>query len=91
MSDESPVGTSRCRRFASIRLRIQIVPGVEGGMTKPMRDGIQMRVFEATEEHLRPDMPLAVIAGKNHGCGSRNRSLVRWSSWRASEAAKRIQ
>ena len=56
--------------FANIRLRNRIVPGVEGGETKLMPDGKQMRVFEAAEEYLRRDVPLAVIAGKNYGCGS---------------------
>ena len=56
--------------FANIRLRNQIVPGVEGGMTKLMPEGTQMRIFEAAEEYLRREVPLAVIAGKNYGCGS---------------------
>jgi len=56
--------------FANIRLRNQIVPGVEGGMTKLMPEGTQMRIFEAAEAYLRRDVPLAVIAGKNYGCGS---------------------
>lgn len=56
--------------FANIRLRNQIVPGVEGGMTKLMPEGTQMRIFEAAEEYLRRNVPLAVIAGKNYGCGS---------------------
>ena len=56
--------------FANIRLRNRIVPGVEGGETKLMPDGKQMRVFEAAMEYLRRDVPLAVIAGKNYGCGS---------------------
>jgi aconitate hydratase len=56
--------------FANIRLRNRIVPGVEGGETKLMPEGKQMRVFEAAKEYLRRDVPLAVIAGKNYGCGS---------------------
>jgi aconitate hydratase len=56
--------------FANIRLRNRIVPGVEGGVTKLMPEGTQMRVFEAAEEYLRRDVPLAIIAGKNYGCGS---------------------
>lgn len=45
------------------------MPGVVGGETKLMPDGRQMRVFEAAEEYLRCGVPLAVIAGKNYGCG----------------------
>lgn len=56
--------------FANIRLRNRIVPGVEGGMTKLMPEGTQMRVFEAATEYLKRNTPLTVIAGKNYGCGS---------------------
>jgi len=56
--------------FANIRLRNRIVPGVEGGITRLMPEGTQMRVFEAAEEYLRRGTPLTVIAGKNYGCGS---------------------
>jgi aconitate hydratase len=56
--------------FANIRLRNRMVPGVEGGVTKLMPEGSQMRVFEAATEYLHRGVPLAVIAGKNYGCGS---------------------
>ncbi len=56
--------------FANIRLRNRIVPGVEGGVTKLMPEGKQMRVFEAAETYLQRGVPLVVIAGKNYGCGS---------------------
>ncbi|MET3515099.1 aconitate hydratase [Pseudacidovorax sp. 1753] len=56
--------------FANIRLRNRIVPGVEGGFTRVMPEGSQMRVFEAAVEYMRRDVPLTVIAGKNYGCGS---------------------
>jgi aconitate hydratase len=47
-----------------------MVPGVEGGLTRLMPEGTQMRVHEAALEYLRRGTPLAVIAGKNYGCGS---------------------
>jgi aconitate hydratase len=56
--------------FANIRLRNRIVPDVEGGFTKVMPDGEQMRVFEAAQAYLKRGTPLVVIAGKNYGCGS---------------------
>ena len=56
--------------FANIRLRNRIVPGVEGGYTRLMPGGEQMRIFEAAQEYLRRGTPLVVIAGKNYGCGS---------------------
>ncbi|MCG2594415.1 aconitate hydratase AcnA [Ramlibacter sp. XY19] len=56
--------------FANIRLRNRMVPGVEGGVTRLLPEGTQMRVFEAAVQYLRRGVPLAVIAGKNYGCGS---------------------
>ena len=56
--------------FANIRLRNAIVPGVEGGFTRLMPDGTQMRIFEAAEAYLARGVPLVVVAGKNYGCGS---------------------
>ena len=56
--------------FANIRLRNRIVPGVEGGHTRLMPEGTQMRIFEAAQEYLRRGVPLTVIAGRNYGCGS---------------------
>jgi aconitate hydratase len=56
--------------FANIRLRNQMVPGVEGGVTRLMPEGEQMRIFEAAETYLERQVPLAVLAGKNYGCGS---------------------
>ncbi|WP_094853626.1 aconitate hydratase AcnA [Bordetella genomosp. 10] len=56
--------------FANIRLRNQMVPGVEGGVTRLMPEGEQMRIFEAAEVYLERQVPLVVLAGKNYGCGS---------------------
>jgi aconitate hydratase len=56
--------------FANIRLRNRIVPGVEGGFTRVMPDGEQMRIFEAAQAYMDRGTPLVVIAGKNYGCGS---------------------
>jgi aconitate hydratase len=47
-----------------------MVPGVEGGVTKLMPEGKTLRVFDAALEYLRRGVPLAVIAGRNYGCGS---------------------
>jgi aconitate hydratase len=56
--------------FANIRLRNRMVPGVEGGITRLLPEGTQMRVYEAALEYMKRDVPLAVIAGRNYGCGS---------------------
>ncbi|MEN9545169.1 MAG: aconitate hydratase 1 [Pseudomonadota bacterium] len=56
--------------FANIRLRNRMVPGVEGGFTRLLPDGHQMRIFEAAEAYLTRAVPLTVIAGRNYGAGS---------------------
>jgi aconitate hydratase len=56
--------------FANIRLRNRMVPGVEGGVTRLLPEDTRMRIHEAAAEYLRRGVPLAVIAGKNYGCGS---------------------
>ncbi len=56
--------------FANIRLRNRMVPGVEGGYTLLLPDRKQMRIYEAAQQYLARGVPLAVIAGRNYGCGS---------------------
>jgi aconitate hydratase len=56
--------------FANIRLKNRMVPGVEGGMTRLMPDGMIARIFEAAQTYLMRKTPLIVVAGKNYGCGS---------------------
>jgi aconitate hydratase len=56
--------------FANIRLRNQLVPGVEGGFTAHLPDGQQMTIFDAAERYRRERVPLVVIAGKEYGSGS---------------------
>ncbi|MFW8564996.1 aconitate hydratase AcnA [Orrella sp. 11846] len=63
--------------FANIRLRNHMVPGVEGGITKVMPEGEQMRIFEAAQTYLERKTPLIVIAGKNYGCGSSRDSAAK--------------
>jgi len=63
--------------FANIRLKNRMVPGVEGGMTKLQPDGTVMRIFEAAEEYGRRGVPLAIVAGKNYGCGSSRDSAAK--------------
>jgi aconitate hydratase len=55
--------------FANIRLRNQLLPGVEGGFTRTSSRGEQthdLRRVEAT----RPRHPAGVLAGKEYGSGS---------------------
>jgi aconitate hydratase A / 2-methylisocitrate dehydratase len=56
--------------FANIRLRNQLVPGVEGGMTAHLPGGEQMSIFDAAERYRAEKVPLIVIAGKEYGSGS---------------------
>lgn len=57
--------------FANIRLRNQIAPGTEGGVTRDFsNDGEVTSVFEASENYQAAGTPLVVLAGKEYGSGS---------------------
>ena len=60
--------------FANIRIRNQLVPGVEGGVTRylPSSDGQgeQMSIYDAAMRYRDDGTPLVVIAGKEYGTGS---------------------
>jgi aconitate hydratase len=57
--------------FANIRLRNQLAPGTEGGVTRDFtRDGEQTTVYEASEHYQEAGIPLVVLAGKEYGSGS---------------------
>jgi aconitate hydratase len=56
--------------FANIRLKNQIVPGVEGGFTRHMPDGETMFIYNAAMKYKDEGVPLLVIAGKEYGSGS---------------------
>ncbi len=56
--------------FANIRLKNQMVPGVEGGVTRYMPDGEQMFIYDASVKYRDERTPLIIIAGKEYGSGS---------------------
>ena len=56
--------------FANIRIRNEMVPGVEGGMTRVVPNGEQMSIYDAAMVYQQQGVPLAVIAGKEYGSGS---------------------
>ncbi|MBI4182443.1 MAG: aconitate hydratase AcnA [Proteobacteria bacterium] len=56
--------------FGNVRLRNELVPGVEGGFTRHLPDGTQMTIFEAALRYQEEGVPLVVIAGKEYGAGS---------------------
>jgi aconitate hydratase len=56
--------------FANIRLRNQLAPGTEGGITRHFPDGEQLSIFDAAERYAADGVPLIVIAGAEYGSGS---------------------
>ncbi len=56
--------------FANIRLRNQLLPGSEGGVTKHIPSGDQLDIFDAAERYAADGTPLVVLAGKEYGSGS---------------------
>jgi aconitate hydratase len=54
--------------FANIRIKNEMVPGVEGGMTK--YDGQVMPIYDAAMRYKADGTPLVIIAGKEYGTGS---------------------
>ncbi len=55
--------------FANIRIKNQMVKGVEGGFTKGP-NGQQMSIFDAAMSYMKDKTPLVVFAGKEYGTGS---------------------
>jgi aconitate hydratase len=55
---------------ANIRIRNQLVPGVEGGVTVHFGSGEQMSIYDAAMRYASEGTPLVVIAGKEYGTGS---------------------
>jgi aconitate hydratase len=56
--------------FANIRIRNQLTPGVEGGVTRHLPDGRQMSIYEASLLYKQDGVPLVVLAGVEYGSGS---------------------
>ena len=56
--------------FANIRLKNQLVPGVEGGFTRYLPTGEETSIYEAAMRYKEDGTPLLVIAGKEYGTGS---------------------
>ncbi|PWR05137.1 aconitate hydratase [Micromonospora acroterricola] len=56
--------------FANIRLRNQLVPGVEGGFTVNHLTGEQTSIYEASTAYQEAGVPLVILAGKEYGSGS---------------------
>jgi aconitate hydratase len=54
--------------FANIRLRNQLAPGTEGGVT--IKDGQQLSIYDASQAYQAEGTPLMILAGKEYGSGS---------------------
>jgi aconitate hydratase len=56
--------------FANVRLRNQLVPGVEGGITRYLPSNEQTSIYEAAMRYATDKTPLMILAGKEYGSGS---------------------
>ena len=56
--------------FANIRIKNQMLKGVEGGVTKYVPTGEQMSIYDAAMKYMAAGTPLVVFAGKEYGTGS---------------------
>jgi len=56
--------------FANIRIRNEMVPGVEGGVTKHLPSGEQLAIYDAAMRYKAEGVPLVVFGGKEYGTGS---------------------
>src|SRR5260221_9310696 len=56
--------------FANIRLRNQLAPGTEGGVTVKLPEGTQTSIYDASRAYLGEGTPLVVLGGKEYGSGS---------------------
>ena len=56
--------------FANIRIRNELVAGVEGGVTRHLPDGEPMSIYDAAMRYADENVPLIVIGGKEYGMGS---------------------
>ena len=56
--------------FANIRLRNQLLDGVEGGYTRNFLTGEQESIFDASRAYRAAGVPLVVLGGREYGSGS---------------------
>ncbi len=56
--------------FANIRIKNQMVAGVEGGVTVHWPSGEQMSIYDAAMRYQAENVPLVIFAGKEYGTGS---------------------
>ena len=56
--------------FANVRIKNQMVPGSEGGVTKSQPDGQLASIYDAAIRYQQDNVPLIIIAGQEYGTGS---------------------
>ncbi len=56
--------------FANARLRNQLAPGTEGGVTLHLPEGDEATIYDAATRYAQEGVPLVVLAGKEYGSGS---------------------
>ncbi len=56
--------------FANIRIRNQVAPGTEGGVTRHFPDGEVMPIYDAAMLYAKEGVPLVIFGGKEYGTGS---------------------
>jgi aconitate hydratase len=56
--------------FANIRLRNQMAPRTEGGITVKLPEGQEMSIFDAAMAYEQEGTPLIILGGKEYGSGS---------------------
>jgi len=56
--------------FANIRIRNQMAPGTEGGVTRHLPEGETMSIYDAAMKYKAEGIPLVVLAGAEYGTGS---------------------
>ena len=56
--------------FANIRIKNEMVPGTEGGVTKYAPTGEELPIYDAAQHYASNGVPLVVFAGEQYGTGS---------------------
>lgn len=56
--------------LANIRIRNQLAPGTEGGVTRHLPDGEPMTIYDAAMKYRREGVSLILLAGAEYGTGS---------------------
>ena len=56
--------------FANVRLRNEMMPGIEGGVTRHLPDDKHMSIYDASMQYQKDGVPLIIVAGKEYGTGS---------------------